>query len=166
EGVARGYLSRGGETAEKFLANPFGAATGSRMYRTGDRARYQEDGKIEFLGRVDDQVKIRGYRIELGEIEAALNQHASVEQVVVLAREDEPGERRLVAYLVTKGEVSSAELRAYLSEKLPEYMAPSVFVELERMPLTANGKVDRRALPRPEFNAATGGYIAARTAVE
>src|SRR5262249_18066843 len=107
-----------------------------------------------------------GYRIELGEIEAALNQHASVEQVVVLAREDEPGERRLVAYLVTKGEVSSAELRAYLSEKLPEYMAPSVFVELERMPLTANGKVDRRALPRPEFNAATGGYIAARTAVE
>jgi amino acid adenylation domain-containing protein/non-ribosomal peptide synthase protein (TIGR01720 family) len=165
DGVARGYQNRGGETAEKFIANPFGAA-GSRMYRTGDRARYQDDGKVEFLGRGDDQVKIRGYRIELGEIEAALNQHASIEQVVVLAREDEPGERRLVAYMVVNEDVSSQALRAYLGAKLPDYMSPSVFVVLESMPLTANGKIDRRALPRPETNGSAGGYVAPRTAVE
>src|SRR5262249_33464040 len=103
---------------------------------------------------------------ELGEIEAALNQHASVEQVVVLAREDEPGEKRLVGYLVGRQKVSDKELREHLQERLPDYMTPSVFVELERMPLTANGKIDRRALPKPELNGSTGGYVAARTEVE
>ncbi len=166
EGVARGYVKRGAETAEKFVANPFGAEAGVRMYRTGDRARYEEDGKIEFLGRVDDQVKVRGYRIELGEVEAALSQHERVEQAVVVAREDEPGQRRLVAYLVVKQEVSIQELRAYLSEKLPDYMVPSAFVQLEQMPLTANGKVDRRALPRPELDSSRGEYVGARTREE
>ncbi len=166
EGVARGYVKRGAETAEKFVANPFGAEAGVRMYRTGDRARYEEDGKIEFLGRVDDQVKVRGYRIELGEVEAALSQHERVEQAVVVAREDEPGQRRLVAYVVVKQEVSSQELRAYLGEKLPDYMVPSAFVQLEQMPLTANGKVDRRALPRPELDSSRGEYVGARTREE
>ena len=120
------------------------------MYRTGDRARYEEDGRIEFLGRVDNQVKVRGYRIELGEIEAALTQHEGVEQASLLVREDEPGERRLVGYVVMKEEGGSEELRGYLREKLPEYMVPPVIVELEEMPLTGNGKIDKRALPRPE----------------
>ncbi len=166
EGVARGYVNRAGETAERFVVNPFGAEAGARMYRTGDRARYEDDGRIEFLGRVDDQVKIRGYRIELAEIEAALTQHERVEQAVVLAREDEPGERRLVAYLVASEQIGSQDLRAYLSEKLPDYMVPSAFVQLEQMPLTANGKVDRRALPRPELDSSRGEYVGARTREE
>src|SRR6185369_9846336 len=124
EGVARGYVKRGGETGEKFVPNPYGGGAGRRMYRTGDRARYEEDGRIEFLGRVDNQVKVRGYRIELGEIEAALTQHEAVEQAVVLVREDEPGEKRLVCYVVMKEEGRSEELRGYLREKLPEYMVP------------------------------------------
>ena len=166
EGVARGYVNRGAETAERFMANPFGATAGSRMYRTGDRARYQDDGKVEFLGRADDQVKVRGYRIELGEIEAALNEHPSVGQAIVMAREDEPGEKRLVAYVVAGQQVGSQELRSYLTAKLPDYMVPSAFVQVEQIPLTSNGKVDRRALPRPEANASRGGYVGPRTQVE
>ena len=166
EGVARGYVNRGAETAERFMANPFGATAGSRMYRTGDRARYGEDGKVEFLGRADDQVKVRGYRIELGEIEATLKQHERVEQAVVVAREDEPGEKRLVAYVVAGQQVDSQELRSYLTAKLPDCMVPSALVVLERLPLTQNGKIDRGALPKPELSRGSSQYEEPHTAVE
>src|SRR5581483_8329635 len=139
---------------------------GERVYGTGDLGRYDRDGKIEYLGRVDHQVKVRGYRIELGEIEAALNEHPAVAQAVVVAREDEPGERRLVTYLVANAPVGSQELRAYLSQRLPEYMVPAAFVELAEMPLTPNGKLDRRALPQPQLEPADSAYVGPRTAVE
>src|SRR5262245_23319453 len=166
DGLARGYLNHPDLTAERFVPCPYGGEKGGRMYRTGDRARYEEDGNLEFLGRVDDQVKIRGYRIELGEIEASLNQHASVEQVVVLAREDEPGEKRLVGYVVARQQVGVRELREYLQERLPDYMLPGAIVQLEAMPLTPNGKIDRRALPKPELNGTGRFYVGPRTAVE
>ena len=152
--MARGYWNRPEVTAEKFIPNPFVKTDGARLYRTGDLARYRRDGVIECLGRLDHQVKIRGYRIELGEIEAAINEHPSVEQVIVLAREDEPGEKRLVGYVVGPQQVSARELQEYLRERLPDYMAPGAIVQLEAMPLTPNGKVDRRALPKPELNGA------------
>src|SRR5262245_29406599 len=136
------------------------------MYRTGDLGRYRKDGSVEYLGRIDHQVKIRGYRIELGEIEAAINEHPSVEQVIVLAREDEPGEKRLVGYVVARQQVSVRELREYLLERLPDYMAPGAIVQLEAMPLTPNGKIDRRALPKPELNGEGRLYVGPRTAVE
>ena len=149
EGLARGYLNRPELTAEKFIPNPFGNEPGARLYKTGDVARYLADGTIEFLGRIDHQVKIRGFRIELGEIETVLGQHPAVREVVALAREDAPGDRRLVAYLVPhQGQVPSAVgLRCFLQERLPDYMLPTAFVVLEALPLTANGKVDRQALP-------------------
>jgi len=157
-------------TAEAFIPNPFGDEPGARLYRTGDLVRYLPDGRIEFLGRIDHQVKIRGFRIELGEIEAVLGQHPGVRETVVLAREDEPGEKRLVAYVVPNDgqEPTVSELRRFLKEKLPEYMVPSAFVTLEALPLTPNGKVDRQALPspqgtRPELE---GAYVAPRTPVE
>jgi amino acid adenylation domain-containing protein len=164
-GLARGYLNRADETADKFIANPFGEE-GRRMYRTGDLGRYHNDGSIEHIGRVDDQVKIRGYRIELGEIEAALNEHFAVTQAIVLAREDEPGEKRLVGYVVCRQQVSNQELREYLQGRLPDYMAPGVIVQLEAMPLTPNGKLDRRALPKPELRGAGRLDVGPRTAVE
>ncbi|MCB0164083.1 MAG: amino acid adenylation domain-containing protein [Anaerolineae bacterium] len=146
DGVARGYLNRPELTAEKFIANPFGPG---RLYQTGDLARYRPDGNIEFLGRMDNQVKIRGFRIELGEIETVLSQHPAVEQSIVMAREDTPGDKRLVAYVVG-AEASVPDLRQHLQQKLPDYMIPAAFVLLESLPINANGKVDRQALPAPD----------------
>ncbi|WP_322843822.1 non-ribosomal peptide synthase/polyketide synthase [Pseudomonas sp. B33.4] len=152
-GVARGYLNRADLSAERFLQDPFSALPNARMYRTGDLARWRADGTIEYLGRNDDQVKIRGVRIELGEIETRLNQLPGIQEAVLLAREDEPGQPRLVAYFTEQSQVEPlavAELRTHLLSQLPEYMVPVAFVKLDALPLTANGKVDRRALPKPE----------------
>ncbi len=158
-GVARGYLDRPGLTAERFLPEPFGAEPGARAYRTGDRVRWLPDGTLEFMGRVDHQVKIRGFRVELGEVEAALNRCPGVEEAVVVTREEARGETRLVAYVVpaAAGEVAAAELRSALREELPGYMLPAAFVPMEALPLTRNGKVDRRALPAPEARRSEGG---------
>ncbi len=151
DSVGRGYLHHPGLTAEKFVPDSFGPTPGARLYRTGDRARQRVDGTIEFLGRVDDQIKIRGFRIELGEIEAVLGQEPAVQDAVVVAREDTPGEKRLAAYVVAQSpaQLSAAELRRHLRERLPEHMVPSDFVFVDKIPLTPNGKVDRRALPVP-----------------
>lgn len=168
-GVARGYANRAELTAEKFIPDPF-CRDGGRLYRTGDLARLDGDGTVVFLGRIDHQVKIRGYRIELGEIEFVLAQHPSVKQCVAVAREDSPGDKRLVAYVVpaTNEKPQSRKLRGYIQAKLPEYMVPSAFVLLAAMPLTPNGKVDRRALPAPARENAMldHEYVAPRSAVE
>ena len=151
-GLARGYLNRADLTAERFIPDPFSVQAGARIYRTGDLARFRPDGSIEFLGRSDDQVKIRGFRIELGEIEALLATYPAVKASVVIAREDTPGEKRLVAYIVLNQgwTASTSELRRFINEHLPEYMVPSAFVMLDKLPSMPNGKVDRRALPAPE----------------
>ncbi|HJT58387.1 MAG TPA: amino acid adenylation domain-containing protein [Ktedonobacteraceae bacterium] len=150
-GVARGYLRRPELTSERFVMHPFGRQAGERLYRTGDRARYRGKQEIEYLGRLDEQVKVRGYRIELGEIEALLSQHAEVRESVVIVQ-GEAGDKRLVAYVAGReaSGPSISELRQYMRQKLPDYMQPSLYVVLEKLPLTANGKVDRRALPAPE----------------
>jgi amino acid adenylation domain-containing protein len=166
-GVARGYLGRPGLTAERFVPDPFGAA-GSRLYRTGDRVRRRADGALEFLGRMDFQVKLRGFRIELGEIESALREHAAVEGAVA-AVHGEGADARLVAYLIPRAPdapPAGAELRAFLRERLPEYMVPSAFAALEAFPLTPNGKVDRRALPEPDARAKERPFVAPRTPQE
>ncbi len=152
EGLARGYLNRPELTAERFISNPFSQQPDARLYKTGDLARYLPDGNIEFLGRIDHQVKIRGFRIELGEIEAVLRQHPEVREAVVVAWEDTPGDTRLVAYIVaTQGQAPAITiLRNFLKERLPKYMVPASFVLLEALPLTSNGKVNRRALPAAE----------------
>jgi acyl-coenzyme A synthetase/AMP-(fatty) acid ligase/acyl carrier protein len=169
-GIARGYLNRPELTRERFLPDPFSAKRDARMYKTGDLGRWRADGNIEFLGRNDHQVKIRGYRIELGEIESQLARHVQVKEAVVLAREDVPGEQRLVAYVVAESAAetpSVEELRAHLKGALPDFMTPSAFVALDRLPLTPNGKLDRRALPEPEFGAyASRVYEAAQGEVE
>jgi amino acid adenylation domain-containing protein/FkbH-like protein len=166
DGVARGYLNRPELTEEKFIPDPFVKETGARLYRTGDMARYLADREIEYVGRVDEQVKLRGYRIEPGEIEATLCEHPGVRECAVILRE-EAGDRRLVAYVVAGDEAHADELRRYAKAQLPDYMVPSAFVMLESLPLTTNGKLDRKALPAPEQGgAAADSYVAPRTPVE
>jgi amino acid adenylation domain-containing protein len=171
-GLARGYMMRSDATAEKFIPHPFSTEPGARLYKTGDLVRYLPGGEIEYLGRIDQQIKLRGFRIELGEIEATLNRHPGVRDSVVLLREDEPGDKRLVAYVVaadaTGAETSASAWRSHLKEHLPPYMVPQAFVQLTALPLTTSGKVNRRALPvpetsRPEMDSA---YIPPRTEVE
>ncbi|MGZ7444128.1 amino acid adenylation domain-containing protein [Paenibacillus sp. TH7-28] len=149
DGLARGYLHRPELTAEKFVPNPYEA--GKKLYRTGDLVRWLADGNIEFLGRIDDQVKIRGFRIELGEIEAGLLKHPRVREAVVIAREDKRGEKYLAAYYTAEGEPGAEELRELLLQELPDYMVPASFMRLEAMPLSPSGKIDRKALPEPEW---------------
>lgn len=160
-GVARGYLNRPELTAEKFIPDPFRQEPGARLYKTGDLACFAADGNILFRGRRDDQVKINGFRVELGDIEAALSAHAGIDEVAVIAREDRPGHRRLVAYFVAnrREQTPISQIRDYLKSKLPEYMIPSTFVPLDSLPLTPNGKVDRQALPAPEQAATSSGPV-------
>ncbi|RYZ34123.1 MAG: amino acid adenylation domain-containing protein, partial [Myxococcaceae bacterium] len=169
EGLARGYLGQPGLTAERFLPDGFSEEPGARLYRTGDKVRWGRDGSLEYLGRMDFQVKVRGFRIELGEVEAALGAQPSIRDVVVVVREDAPGDNRLVAYVVAQPghTVEAASLRSALKGRLPEYMVPSAFVVLEALPLNANRKVDRKALPKPEAGAErTHVYVAPRTQTE
>jgi acyl carrier protein len=169
-GLARGYLNRPALTAETFIPHPFSTQPGARLYKTGDRACFLPDGQIAFLGRIDDQIKIRGYRIEPNEIVAALNRHPAVQTSLVVAREDTPGERRLVAYVVPApgAQPAAGALRDFLGTQLPDYMLPTAFVFLEALPLTPNGKVDRAALPAPDAadTAREGAVVAPRTPVE
>jgi hypothetical protein len=166
-GLARGYLNAPDLTADRFIPDPFSNTPGGRLYRTGDLVRYLPDGNLDFLGRQDHQVKLRGYRIELGEIENVLASHRSTREVVVTIREDTPGDRRLVAYVVGP-EAQASELREYAQQGLPIYMVPSAFVLLDALPLTTNGKIDRAELPAPDGERPQWGgeYIAPRTALE
>jgi amino acid adenylation domain-containing protein len=168
-GVARGYLNRPELTQQKFLADPFSGRSGARLYKTGDLARYRQDGTLEFLGRIDDQVKVRGYRVELGEIEATLADHSGVKSCVVLAREDEPGDKQLVGYVVPSENESPTveELRQFLRQRLPDYMVPAQFVFLKSFSLTPNGKIDRKALPAPSKRLReTAEFVAPRDPLE
>jgi amino acid adenylation domain-containing protein len=167
-GLARGYRNRPDLTAERFIANPFSTKSGSRLYRTGDLARWLPDGQIAFLGRVDEQIKIRGYRVEPSEIATVLGQHAAVQTSVVIAREDAPGEKELVAYVVLSSgaKLNAGELRDHLRKRLPDYMVPAEFIAIESVPLTANGKVDHAALPSSKGSRHTETYVGPRTAVE
>jgi amino acid adenylation domain-containing protein len=167
--VGRGYVGRPALTAERFIPDPFSAMAGARLYRTGDLCRYRANGEIEFVSRTDDMIKIRGYRIELGEIEAVLLQQPTVREAVVVAREDDAGEKRLVAYVTAAAHATPTAhaLRAALQARLPGYMVPTAFVVLGTMPITPNGKIDRRALPAPNFDAlATEAYRGPRDATE
>jgi amino acid adenylation domain-containing protein/non-ribosomal peptide synthase protein (TIGR01720 family) len=163
-GVVRGYLGRPALSAERFVPDPFSPEPGARMYRTGDRARWKADGRLEFLGRLDEQVKVRGFRIEPGEVEGAIAAVDGVRGARVTLREDRPGDKRLVAYVA--GEVDAGALRTHLRRILPEHMVPAAFVVMERLPLTPNGKLDRRALPAPDYADAGAEWVAPRTPVE
>lgn len=167
-GTARGYWGRPELTAEKFVPNLFSNAGGARLYRTGDVCRYLPDGKIDFIGRTDDQVKVRGYRIELGEIEETLNEHPSVKQSVVIAVDDENNEKRLVGYVVVDAGATVMSLKTHVRERLPEFMVPQAILILESMPLTANGKIDRKKLPLAEDISGQSAreYVAPRTPIE
>lgn len=168
--LARGYLRRDEMTREKFIRHPFSPERNARLYRTGDLVRFRADGRIEYLGRVDEQVKVRGYRIELGEIEAVLREHPAVHAAAVAARDDVRGDQRLVGYIVPAGDEmpGAAELREHLRRKLPEYMAPAIYVRVEQIPLSPSGKVDRKALPEPDSARPdlAREYIAPRTETE
>jgi acyl-coenzyme A synthetase/AMP-(fatty) acid ligase len=170
DGITRGYLGRPELTAEKFIPNAYSSEPGARLYRTGDLVRWLADGELEFLGRVDRQVKIRGFRIELGEIETMLIRDPTVREAIVIAREDTPGEKRLVAYLVgdSLDDIDVLALRDRLKVKLPEHMIPAAFVLLEAFPLTPSGKIDRQKLPAPGHERPTlqTDFAAPTTAVE
>jgi acyl-coenzyme A synthetase/AMP-(fatty) acid ligase/acyl carrier protein len=169
-GVAAGYLNQPQQTAERFIPNPYSPQISENLYRTGDLARFLHDGNIEFLGRIDHQLKIRGFRVEPAEIESVLRKHPGVQQGLVMAREDQPGDKRLVAYVVPAlGAAPTSEaLRHFLAAQLPDYMIPSAFVMLDSLPLTPNGKIDRRALPAPEQARLSGDreVVAARNPIE
>jgi amino acid adenylation domain-containing protein len=168
DGLALGYLGRPELTAEHFVPDPFADDDAARLYRTGDLVRYRSDGAIEFIGRTDFQVKIRGFRIELGEIESVLTRHEAIEEAIVVVREDVPGDKRLVAYFVPAHLPAPPMrvLRQYLSEQLPAYMVPGAFVLMQELPLSPTGKIDRRALPRPERGATGDAFVAPRTPLE
>jgi acyl-coenzyme A synthetase/AMP-(fatty) acid ligase len=168
EGVARGYLKTPDLTAERFTPNPFSREEGERAYRTGDACRCLSEGSVEFLGRADDQIKIRGYRVELGEVQAVLNEHRSVRQSVVVAREDERGEKRLIGYVVGEDGLTATELKRHLRESLPAYMTPEDILILKEMPVTVNGKIDRKKLPAVESASRQmeREYVGPRTPVE
>ncbi|MBZ4419892.1 non-ribosomal peptide synthase/polyketide synthase [Myxococcus sp. RHSTA-1-4] len=166
EGLARGYVRSPAPTAERFVPNPFASEPGARMYRTGDLARWRPDGVLEFLGRKDFQVKVRGFRVELAEVEAALLAFPGVREAVALAREDVPGDKRLVGYAAAEPSLDLGALRAHLQRRLPEYMVPSALVRLDALPLTANAKVDRKALPAPDARVASRPFVPPRTLTE
>ncbi|KFA87941.1 beta-ketoacyl synthase N-terminal-like domain-containing protein, partial [Archangium violaceum] len=168
EGLARGYTSRPDLTAERFVPNPF-ASPGERLYRTGDLARWRADGTLDFLGRVDAQVKLRGFRIELPEVESALLSHPEVREAVAVVREDSPGDKRLVAYVTSDSQqLDISALRSFLKQRLPDFMLPSALVRLEALPLTSSSKVDRKALPRPDYASSgrTGHFVEPTTPLE
>jgi acyl carrier protein len=167
DGLARGYFNRAELTVEKFITDRYSKEVGDKLYRTGDLGRWLDNGDIECLGRLDDQVKIRGFRIELGEIETVLEQCPSVQQAVVIAKEDSQHNKRLVGYIVSEGPIEKEIINNYLKGKLPAYMVPALWVEMESLPLTPNGKINRKALPDPDISgASSNSYEAPRNELE